>query len=454
MDASRMARVWLSRRVVLWAGFGGLLLLMIVIAFNADRALRRIEATNARVRQETLRRDDLLDTIRYHLYQSSIDVRDYLLDPRAETRRREIENSRRRMYAAASLLRGSVSSAEVPAVDKLQRDLDDYWTKLEPVFGWDAALRRLRGDGFLRDEVYPRHEQLVKLAERIAALDNQQLQAGTADQARVFREFRDGLTASALLAIAIGLALASLSIRRILALERTSEIRYREVVLARSELRRLSARLVAAQEEERRRLSRELHDEVGQAMSAVLMELGNLDSGLPAEAGGLRDSLLRARRLAERSVGSVRNMALLLRPSMLDDLGLIPALKWQAREMSRQTGMKVKVAAEEMPDDLPDDFRTCIYRVVQESLRNASRHAQAKAVRVTVRRENGSVTVAVQDNGVGFDPRHDKGMGILGMEERVRSLKGIFSIDSEAGTGTVVSVLLPLAGAAVNGRSH
>ncbi len=201
---------------------------------------------------------------------------------------------------------------------------------------------------------------------------------------------------------------------------------------------------MAAQEDERRRLSRELHDEVGQSLSAVLVELGNLEAALPSTDSALRERLHGVKELAETSVGEVRNMALLLRHFDAGrSWGLVPALRWQAREVARRTGMKVKVAAENVGDDLPDDYRTCIYRIVQEALNNCARHAKAKTVRVTVRQEREQITVGIQDDGVGFDAR-DKGMGILGMEERVRGLGGVFRVDSEPGNGTVISILLPL----------
>ena len=152
-----------------------------------------------------------------------------------------------------------------------------------------------------------------------------------------------------------------------------------------------------------------------------------------------------ARQLADRATAQVRDMALLLRPSMLDDLGLVPALQWQAREVSRRTGVKVKVAAETVADDLPDEYRTCVYRIVQEAVNNAARHAHASTVRVEARQENGRIRVSIQDDGAGFDTTSLKGMGILGMEERVKKLGGVFRIDSEKGGGTIVSLLLPLA---------
>jgi signal transduction histidine kinase len=193
----------------------------------------------------------------------------------------------------------------------------------------------------------------------------------------------------------------------------------------------LSHRLVAAQEEERRRVARELHDEVGQALSAVLVELGRLEGRIPVRSQENRAMLSVARELADQATSQVRDMALLLRPSMLDDLGLVPALQWHAREVSRRTGVKVKVAAESVADDIPDEYRTCVYRIVQEAVNNAARHAQASVVRVEARQENNQIRV--------------------GMEERVKKLGGVFRVDSEKGGGAIISVLLPLAMAEMKG---
>ncbi len=164
-------------------------------------------------------------------------------------------------------------------------------------------------------------------------------------------------------------------------LERLSAARFEEVEHARAALRDLSARLIAVQESDRRSLSRELHDEIGQSLSALLLGIGNVAAVLPADGNGdARAQLNDLRRLAERTVAAVRDMSLLLRPSMLDDLGLIPAVQWQAREVSRTSNVSVQVNAESVPEDLPDEHRTCIYRIVQEALRNVVRHANAKNV--------------------------------------------------------------------------
>jgi signal transduction histidine kinase len=128
---------------------------------------------------------------------------------------------------------------------------------------------------------------------------------------------------------------------------------------------------------------------------------------------------------------------------MLDDLGLIPALEWQAREVSRNTGIRVNVAAEGVSDSLPEDHKTCIYRVVQEALHNCARHSGATAVRITVKDGAGAIHVVVQDDGRGFRPEVEKGLGLLGMQERVTRLGGRFEIDSQVGRGTLIAIALP-----------
>jgi len=238
--------------------------------------------------------------------------------------------------------------------------------------------------------------------------------------------------------------MASFSTRKILKLEGQARSRYEEVAEARGQLTDLSARLVQAQETERRALSRELHDEVGQSLSAVLMELRNLSAGLKVRSEDQSLSHVETiKGLVENTVRVVRNMALLLRPSMLDDLGLIPALKWQARESAKHTSMDVTVATELDSDNLPDEYKTCIYRVVQEALHNCARHSHATTVRIRVEQRPDRLMLIIQDDGQGFDVRHMKGLGLLGVQERVARLGGKCSIHSKPGRGTILTVELP-----------
>jgi signal transduction histidine kinase len=136
-------------------------------------------------------------------------------------------------------------------------------------------------------------------------------------------------------------------------------------------------------------------------------------------------------------------MALLLRPSMLDDLGLIPALKWQAREAAKHTSMDVTIATELDSDDLPDEYKTCIYRVVQEALHNCARHSRATTVRIRVEQKPDRLILIIQDDGQGFDARQVKGLGLLGIQERVTRLGGKSTVHSKPDSGTILTVELP-----------
>ncbi len=140
------------------------------------------------------------------------------------------------------------------------------------------------------------------------------------------------------------------------------------------------------------------------------MELGNLAAVAPRNLEPLQRHLESIRKLAESSVQVARNMSLLLRPSMLDDFGLVPALEWQAREISKRSGIAVSVDADDLSEDLPDDHNTCVDRVVQEALHNCVRHAQARSVRIGVRQQEGRIVLSIQDDGRGFDSLRVRGL--------------------------------------------
>ncbi len=208
-------------------------------------------------------------------------------------------------------------------------------------------------------------------------------------------------------------------------------------------------RLIEAEERERRAISRELHDEVGQSLSALLMDVENLTE-MSSEEGAFRQGLQKIKTLAENCVNEVRNMALLLRPSMLDDLGLVAALDWQAREVSKRTGMLVDTVDENVSEDLPEEYKTCVYRIVQEALNNCSKHAYAKNVRVVVRQEPNHLRVSIEDDGKGFDAGRVRGLGLVGMNERVSQLGGLLKVESDPARGTRLRVDLPLPSASAH----
>ena len=267
---------------------------------------------------------------------------------------------------------------------------------------WNAEERRLRGQDMIAREILPRRQGIVTIAEKIELLNNQETIAAKQANFLEFGRLQNNLSEFLMLALISGFLLAVVSAIYILRLERQARFRYAELVNSRTELQQLSARLVDAQETERRAISRELHDEVGQALGLLLMDAGRLSNQLgPSDEKG-QEIVRSIKTVAERTVQTVRSMALLLRPSMLDDLGLVPAVEWYAREMSRRGETEVEVRAENISDTLSDPLKLCVYRMVQESLNNANRHAHAKNVTVDLKQSANSISVKIEDDGSGL----------------------------------------------------
>jgi signal transduction histidine kinase len=446
---SLSSSAYLSRsRWALYIGFGSLIAIMAVSSLDALRVLNQYGRAHDEIRERFLFRNRILNNIRSEVYLSGTYVRDYLLDPepvQAEEFRANLEEVHKKMDRELEAYAKQLLPGEGKGYDALQADLIAYWAVLQPAFQWDSDERRNHGYIFLRDEVYPRRAAMLEVAGRISDLNEEQLNSANAEASDLLNAFQTRTAVVLIVGLALGLGMAAFTIRRILSLEKRADARYQEVADARQQLAGLSARLVEAQEAERRSLSRELHDEVGQSLSAVLVELRNLSAVLPKSSESqARQRAEIIKEQVEATVRVVRNMALLLRPSMLDDLGLIPALKWQAREVSKQTNLDVTLTTELESEDLPDEHKTCIYRIVQEALHNCWRHAQAASVKIRVHRRNGSLLLTIEDDGKGFDAQHSKGLGLLGMEERAVQLGGTFRVNSRAGVGTILSVELPL----------
>jgi signal transduction histidine kinase len=246
--------------------------------------------------------------------------------------------------------------------------------------------------------------------------------------------------------VLLGVVVAGVTVLRMTALENRSREERRRVEAAEKELRRLSRQLVQAQEAERKTISRELHDEVGQMLTALRMELRNLQELRTAPEAEFNEHVSGAKSLTEQSLRALKDMAMGLRPSMLDDLGLGSAVQWQARQFSKHTGIPVNVDVDGIPPDLPERHRTCVYRLVQEALTNCARHANAKTIQVSVSAGGGQLLVSVRDDGVGFDPAavRGRGLGLIGIQERVLELGGELSLVSQAQKGTAVSARIPL----------
>ncbi len=442
-------RPWLA----LVGGFGGLLLLMAAAEIAAFLIIGSLRTSDAQLEHRFLQRSRILEQIRSSIYLSGTVARDFLLAPApgAHAQLADLNDLRHETDSALEQYAKSLEPEEAGPFSSLRTEISAYWKVLNSMFSWTAGEREKYRYQFFYTELIPRRTSMLQIADRVGRLNEQGLQRGDQQLAGLFGRLQLGLIAMIVVTLVGGTALAIYTSFFTLRLQNEVRHSLEENVEARASLRELSAKLVRVQEEERRALSRELHDQAGQSFSAILMEAENLldahqHGDLLRHAGSIRN-------LAERGLSEARDMALLLRPSMLDDFGLIPALNWQAKETAKRTGLRVQVAATELPEDLPEEHKTCIYRIVQEALNNVARHAQASAVQISLQGKAFEISLNVQDDGTGFDAQRVRGLGLLGMEERVHHLGGSFSIDSQPGRGTLLKINLPIVNLGIN-ESH
>ncbi len=420
---------------ILRFGFGGLLVLIVASGAAMLDAVERLLERDRAARTELVERSQALQRVREAIYLSGTFARDSLLDPdraAAEGLRTELLTLQAQTERAIERCLRGARPADVPVLLSLHGEIASYWKVLSLMLEVRERERRPGVDQYFYRALAGRRVAILSIADRAAALSEQQWAEEQARLRSLSGDFRHKAFLILLAILAAGCALALFAGRRLLGLEREAHER-------RQDLAALSSRLVKAQEEERKAVARELHDQVGQSLSALSVEAGNaLRTPEP------RPHLESIRALADGCVSVVRNMALALRPSMLDDFGLIAALEWHARELSKRTALKVQLDAEESAAELPDEIKTCIYRVTQEALANCARHAQAHRVVLKLQQSEVDVTLTIADDGKGFDPARTRGLGLLGMKERVEDLGGRLLIESTPGAGTRLSVALPL----------
>lgn len=222
-----------------------------------------------------------------------------------------------------------------------------------------------------------------------------------------------------------------------------------QALLMQERLRRLTHQVISAQEEERREISRELHDDIAQTLTGINVRLINLKREAILNTKGLKGKISHAQRLVEKSVQIVQRFARELRPALLDDLGLIPALNSYINGLMQRTKLTIKMASFPELEYLDLKKRTALYRVAREALTNVVRHAQATNVQIVFQKLRKMVLMRIKDNGRAFDvenvlfSKRNKRLGVLGMRERVEMVGGTFTIKSTPGEGTVVWAEIP-----------
>jgi len=459
-----VSRVW-SKRTVLRAGYGAVIAVLVFSAFEAYRIQVSVSRQHLEIYRHYVEQDEALSTLRRNLWLAGNYVRDFFIDntpAQANVLRSQLQSLQTEDEKALDYLSHTASHADV--VPMIRKSMGEFWAVVDPLPQTMIGSSTRERMDFLEREIVPRRGQLYNALRDLTSAGQQKLQNSEGEFAEARRRAAERLVVMLAVCVLLGFVVARLSLRHAENMERQAEKHYAEVERTKGELQQLSARLLEIEEEGRRRLSRELHDEIGQTLALLQIEISHAQAmmvGAPSatRAAALTERLARARELAERTVQTVRHISLLLRPALLDDLGLVPALQFQLEDFLRRGNVSCDFVEEGVSDYLPDNVKTCVYRVVQEALHNCEKHSGASTVRVAVRQIPGYLVAEVEDNGRGFAvneqgmPTKTTGLGLLGIRERAAHAGGTLLIDAVPGRGTRIALRIPLAAAPNDDRT-
>jgi signal transduction histidine kinase len=439
--------------MVLFAGFAVTIVLWLAAGVDLAFRYQAIQRELGGLTDRFVASEQALADLRTSVLLGAIDWRDALLDSGGPERTDYYLAQMRRYQqvcaaSIAELERSGEPLGGSESLAALAREVDDYWASVLPIVapppGWRAAeLRRI-----LNDRIIPRRESVIRIVAHVQALNRAHLQQQQRREADVYGQSRNRFLITGGAALLLSLLVGAFVSSHVSRLER----RLRAQLAANAEntvqLHHLSARLVRAQEDERRLIARELHDEVGQALTAVKMQLAVARRSMPDGQTGAIDE---ARAITDSALQSARQISRLLHPPMLEDTGLAATLDWYLKGFSERTGVPVEFVHSGMEERAAPEVETCLFRVVQEATTNIARHAGATSCRVYLQRLPSSVVLTVEDNGSGFEPdaaRPDRseGVGLLGIQERVMDARGTFRVESAPGRGARITVELPSLG--------
>lgn len=441
-----------SSRAVLRIGYAAVIALLVFSTMQAYRIEGIASEQRVDIYRQYVEQDEAISQLRRNIWLAGNYVREFFLSAEAnragllESQIRELEAQSRKAEERLARLKPDEAAAR-----SMAGDLREYWNKLKPIPRAMAGAATPAAYLFIQREIVPRRNALYDAFQQLTEADQKALQRSEVAFADKRQDAARRLLFMLGLCIALALAVSGVSLRHAGRLERQAARQFDEVAQAKQELELLSARLLEAEEDSRRRLSRELHDEIGQTVAVLEIELSHAQSLTGDGQDALRDRLRRARELAGKTVQTVRDISLLLRPALLDDLGLAPALQWLTEDFERRSGVSCEFSGDGVEDQLPDSVKTCVYRVAQEALHNCEKHSGASQVRVAVRQSAGGLEIEIEDNGRGLEldakgtPGRNAGLGIIGMRERAARVGGALTLESSHGRGTRIDLRIPLA---------
>ena len=453
------ARVWprdplrsFTIRASLLVGFGLTFGLWLFAGYQFTRRMAHVQTETAAINARYTQAQELLSTIRAHVLLGSVYVRDALLDTTAGTAdayRTQLEDAYRAADAALDRYRPVWDSPdERERVARLRREIDLFRGTLLEVLGSGTNQGPAHAWALLRKRIVPQREVVIRVSDEVQALNRAEFVRHQTDLATMSRAAQRRVRRQLGLALTASLAIALLGILYAGGLEARLRRQMAKDLENSRNLQRLSNQLIKAQEEERRSIARELHDEIGQALTAIKMELAVAQRTIAA-ADGPADVLEDARSIVDGTLQSARDLSHLLHPALLDDLGLPAAVDWYLRGFGKRHAIAADLLEDRMEERLAPEIETAAYRIIQEALTNVAKHARATSCRVYLQRLPTSVLVTIEDDGVGFDPVNPvaaeggHGLGLTGVRERASQMGGTVRLETGPGKGTRLTIELP-----------
>ena len=427
------------RSFVLRIGFGLVLGLLALTILTTYRIQQLYSQRSIEIQRKFFHQQEHLANLRRIAWLCTVTARDLFLNPDAD-RNEKYRNWMHQLRDEANndLVALTQLSGPSPAIDQLRAQMQDLWTVVQRIP--DSSLEKKNRFAFLLKEISPRRQAATTAVERLEEANRAALSQSEGDFAETRKSYARLLIILLGVDALMGLAVAIYSLRLSEGLEAQTQRQLLEVSRARDEFERLSARLMEIQEQERTRLARELHDDIVQNLAVLKIEITQARQSA-SRMPELQERLDRARSIADRTMKTLRHTMLLLRPSLLDDLGLGPALQWLVEDFQQRTGVKCRLTDDGLEDNLPEAVKTAVFRVVQEALHNAEKHAGANLVEVHITQAMNGIMAVVRDDGVGFHVHPSRNgepsahFGLIGMRERAAALGGSLSIDSVAKRG-------------------
>jgi len=432
-------------------GLGVVLALLLALGLYAARSLSSVSRAGTLTAREYFQQSERLERVHLLLSSAAGAVRDYLLDSNSMALPQHREEARRTWSQAIQAIADYEKVATVGRrllTDQLDAEVSGYWAVADRSLEMTGHRRSDVGINLLVGQLVPLREKCLATISEIGARDRVDLRSAAASTAQYARGAERRLWAAIALIVLLSVLVAGTTVRYLMRLENIALAQYEASVKAGVELEGLSRRLMTLQEDERRRIARELHDDYGQRMASLLFEL----AAAAERTDATPDLRLTIQKMGEHLGNVAKDLQQLsrsLHSAVLDKIGLEAAIRSDCSSLRQRIAWEIDFESVDVPKRLPEPLSLAAYRVFQEALQNALKHSQTSRLGISLTVEGRDLVLRVKDYGHGFDAKSANqtgSLGLLSMRERLRMVGGAFVIHSEIGKGTQVEARLPMVG--------